>query len=289
MTTTATDAPARERNYLRYKWTAFAIGLVAGAASAFLGIGGGLIMVPALVWLCGVTQHQAVGTSLAVILPTALAAAVRYHHEAIERRLPGLDLAVIVCLSVGGVAGAYLGASLANALNARQLRGIFGLFVIAVGLWMVYRSLADGAPHGAPTVVDAAQGVRLFGVGVAVGVVSGLFGVGGGLVMVPALALFLGYSQHLAQGTSLAVIIPVSLSGGWVHFRRGNVVTPLAVFLSLGAVLGAWVVAGRVFAIPQDVLRGVFGCFLMFVGGSMAVGARRGAPLPAGSKGVGPR
>jgi uncharacterized protein len=249
--------------------TAFVVGFVAGLASTLLGIGGGLLMVPSMVWMLRIRQHRAVGTSLAVILPTAIAAAYRYDREAVARHLPGLDMGVILWLALGGVIGAVFGAKLANAIGAKQLRRMFGVFVVLVGMWMIIRHMAQ-VPPGAHGPVDFARALELVCVGVLVGVISGLLGVGGGLVMVPALALIVGYDQHLAQGTSLAVIIPVSISGAFIHFLRGNVIWSLTLWLAIGAVLGAWIMAGAVFNIPKEILRILFGVFLIAIGVSMA-------------------
>jgi uncharacterized protein len=270
---------SQPRELVRSPATGFVIGLIAGGFSALLGIGGGLIMVPALVYLLRIREHRAVGTSLAVILPTALAAAFRYTQEAVLRDEPAIQMAVVLWLAVGGVIGALVGAIVANLLNARQLRQVFGLFVVAVGAWMLFGTVPAGTEYAA-TEAPTAPALTLIGIGVIVGMLSGLLGVGGGLVMVPVLVLLLTYPQRLAQGTSLAVIIPVSISGALMHMRRGNIVWPLVPWLCAGAVLGAWVVVGPVFELRQDVLRMIFGVFLVVVGLSMIV-ARRGKPQPA--------
>ena len=280
MTEPTAPAPEERPEITRSPVQATVIGLLAGAASSLLGIGGGLLMVPAMVHTLRIRQHRAVGTSLAVILPTALAAAVRYHHEAIEHNEPGLELRVILWLAIGGVVGAVLGARIANALGARQLRRAFGVFVILTGMLMIAR--LTPAPQHAETM-DAGRMVVMTLVGVLVGAVSGLLGVGGGLIMVPALVLLMGYPQHQAQGTSLAVIIPVSISGSLVHFLRGNVIWSLAIWQAAGAVLGAWLVAGTVFGIPQETLRLLFGAFLIFMGVTMVQSRKPPAAPPAGT------
>lgn len=280
-----TSPPAAEERpeITRAPVTAFAIGLLAGVLSALLGIGGGLIMVPGMTQMLRIRQHRAVGTSLAVILPTAIAASYRYHQEAIEKGTQGLQFWIIFWLAVGGVLGAMYGARIANAIGARQLRRVFGVFVVITGMWMIVRALTD-FPSGVGAAVDVARALQMLGIGILVGVISGLLGVGGGLVMVPALALAIGTPQHQAQGTSLAVIIPVSISGALVHMQRGNVVWPLVPALSFGAVLGAWVMAGSVYNIPQDTLRILFGAFLLFIGVSM-VSTRPPPPKPEPNSG----
>jgi uncharacterized protein len=262
--------PEEPSEITRAPVTSFVLGLIAGVGSALLGIGGGLIMVPGMVWLLRFRQHRAVGTSLAVILPTAIAAAYKYHHEAVARHTPGLQFWVVFWLAVGGVLGARYGAALANRLAAKQLKRAFGVFVAITGIVMATGIVSRVGP-GVGGSLDVLRSVEILLVGVAVGILSGLLGVGGGLIMVPALVLLMGYPQHQAQGTSLAVIIPVSISGALIHMGRGNVAWGIALWLSAGAVVGAWIMAGRVFGIPGETLRMVFGIFMIAMGASMAI------------------
>lgn len=249
--------------------TAFVLGLLAGAGSAFLGIGGGLLMVPGMAYFLRIQQRRAVGTSLAVILPTAIVGALGYHAEATARGLPGLNIWVVLWLAVGGVFGARWGATLANRLNAKQLRGTFGIFVMATAIYMIFRALSFQVKPAGVTQLDLVHSLELVVTGVLVGIVSGLLGVGGGLVMVPALALIMGFSQHDAQAISLAVIIPVSISAGIVHLAAGNIIGSLALPMSVGAVLAAWVTSSKVFLVPDGRLKLIFGIFLLVIGASM--------------------
>jgi uncharacterized membrane protein YfcA len=278
--------PQERPEITRAPATAFVIGLVAGALSALLGIGGGLIMVPAMVAMLRLRQHRAVGTSLAVILPTAAVAALQYNFAFEKSGAEGLQLAVIAWLSAGGVVGALIGAVVANAIGAKSLRRIFGIFVILSGVVMIAKASGfwPGGGSGQPAALGVTQGFQMLLVGALVGVIAALLGVGGGLVMVPALALLLGYDQHLAQGTSLAVIIPVSISGAYAHTRRGNVVWPLVGPMGLGAVLGAAVVANTVFHIRAPSLQTMFGLFMLAVGIGMA--RNRTTPRRSGDTGT---
>lgn len=261
MAESAQPAAEERPEILHAPATALAIGLVAGIGSALLGIGGGLIMVPAMVFLLRIRQHRATGTSLAVILPAAAAAVYQYG-------IHGREVPVVICLSIGGVVGATFGAILAALLNAKQLRQVFGVFVMLTGAVMLLPRAAPTTPLMESLTPGAA--LLLIGTGVLVGIVSGLLGVGGGLVMVPVLVLLLGFTQKEAQAMSLAVIIPVSLSGVIAHYRRGNVIPGLAVWLSMGAVVGATVMGHYVQKIENATLRIVFGIFLILVGISMA-------------------
>lgn len=100
-------------------------------------------------------------------------------------------------------------------------------------------------------------------VGVAAGFLAGLLGVGGGIVMVPAMVLLFGFDQHVAQGTSLLVILPAALTGSYTHHRNGRLVLRDASLLATGGIIGA--VIGSVFALSlEDVLlRRLFAGFLL--------------------------
>jgi uncharacterized membrane protein YfcA len=102
------------------------------------------------------------------------------------------------------------------------------------------------------------------GVGLFTGIISGLMGIGGGNVLVPASTILLHLVQHQAQGVSLVVIIPTAVSGAWTHYQRGNVNLRVAALLTPGAVLGG-LAGGRVAqAIPSDQLRITFGVILLY-------------------------
>ncbi|MFN2490687.1 MAG: TSUP family transporter [Actinomycetota bacterium] len=102
--------------------------------------------------------------------------------------------------------------------------------------------------------------------GIAVGVLSALFGVGGGLLMVPFMALVLEEGQHLAEGTSLLVIVPTAIAGVLVHRKKDFVSFPHAALLGLGGVGGAFLGARLALELPADLLQLYFGAFLALMG-----------------------
>ena len=108
------------------------LGLIAGTASGFLGIGGGTIIVPALVYLCGFTQHQAQGTTLAMMIPPiGLLAALQYYY----RGQVNIKVAAILC--VGFFIGGLLGATMVKTIPDLMLKRIFGVFLALVALKMI--------------------------------------------------------------------------------------------------------------------------------------------------------
>jgi len=240
------------------------IGVATGVASGLLGVGGGFVMVPALLML-GTPQREANGTSLAVILPVAVVGA------GILGQGHAVNLEVGIALAIGSVGGAVLGARLTRRLSDLFLRRAFGVMAVAVGIVII----ADAVLRAVSGNVHMTAGldptgislwVMAFVVGAIAGVLSGLLGIGGGAVMVPAMTLLMGLTQHAAQGTSLLVIIPTAISGSITHFRMGNIRLQTAGWLSLGGVVGA--VAGALLALasPDQLLRLLFGAYLTFTG-----------------------
>lgn len=105
--------------------------------------------------------------------------------------------------------------------------------------------------------------------GLTAGVLSGLLGVGGGIVLVPMMVFVLGVSQHIAQGVSLLVIIPTAASGLWHLHKEKLVDYRTAALLSGGAILGALISANIVQSIPAAELKKIFGVFIIIMGGRM--------------------
>lgn len=100
--------------------------------------------------------------------------------------------------------------------------------------------------------------------GLFIGVASGILGVGGGVFLVPIMTLGFAFPQHLAQGTSLAAILPTAIVGAWTHHRRGSLVREAALWVGLGGGVGAAVGAVVALALPRDILARGFGLVLLY-------------------------
>jgi uncharacterized membrane protein YfcA len=115
--------------------------------------------------------------------------------------------------------------------------------------------------------------VGLILIGVLAGVLAGMFGIGGGLVIVPALALLYGMRQHAAVGTSLgALLLPVGALSAWVYWKNGNLNIAYSALIAVGLVLGAYVGARLVEPVSDLTLRRMFGAFLLVVSVKMLWG-----------------
>jgi len=103
-------------------------------------------------------------------------------------------------------------------------------------------------------------------VGVAAGILSGLIGIGGGIIIIPALVILCGFSQHLAQGTTLALMVPpIGLLAAWTYYKAGFVDMKVAAIICLGFVAGSLLGAKFATGIPEPILRKTFGGFLLLV------------------------
>lgn len=103
-------------------------------------------------------------------------------------------------------------------------------------------------------------------IGVVAGVAAGMFGIGGGLIIVPALALLYGLTQHAAVGTSLgAILLPVGALAAWVYYKNGNLNVRYSLLIAAGLLIGAFLGAKLVEPISDLTLRRLFGAFLLVV------------------------
>jgi hypothetical protein len=242
---------------------ALAVGLLAGVASGLFGVGGGIVMVPAAMFLLGQSFHVAKAASLLVI--TTVTAIGIWEH----RRERHVDLALGLMLGAGGASGSYLATLLAEQLRDAQLQAGFGVLLVATGarLWFEMRERDVG--H-APRWVAAPL------VGFGAGALAGLFGVGGGVLMVPAM-VFLGVPVHTAVGTSLVAVLTNAAMGTAVglFLGYGAALLALGAPLALGAAAGIRLGARAASRMPAVRLRRGFGAFLVAVGLFMALTSGR--------------
>ena len=212
------------------------VGLAAGFLSGMFGVGGGILIVPGLVLVAKMDQRIAHGTSLAAVLPISAASLLSYwSHDHVDWR-------VSACLAIGALMGAVLGTKLLNVLPHRTLAVAFAgiLAITAIRLFLPLDSGVRG-------VLDFGTIAALIVIGVATGILAGLLGVGGGVIMVPAMMMLLQLPAAVAKGTSVAVIIPTSLMGTYRNRTKKNVDLRAAAIVGLGgipsAIIGGWISA----------------------------------------------
>jgi uncharacterized membrane protein YfcA len=110
--------------------------------------------------------------------------------------------------------------------------------------------------------------VEVFGfvlLGIATGVVASTMGIGGGIIFVPSLVVFFGFTQHIAQGTSLAIIVPTAVVGTVLHAKRGRVEWRVALLIAVGGVVGGLIGSRAALALDPDLLRRMFAALLVAI------------------------
>ena len=239
-----------------------AVGLVAGVLSGLFGVGGGIVMTPGVQTFLGVGPIVALATPLPVIFPTAIAGALRY------RAAGELDLAAARRLVLAGVPAAALGALATEAVPTELLLIVTSALLAWQGVGIVRGTDAPReAPGGRADLVPTSL------IGAAAGFVSGLLGIGGGLLMVPLLTGWLGMPLKRALGTSLAAIVGMVVPGTVVHALLGNIAWDVALALVVGAVPGARLGAKLALGSRERTLRVLVGSFLLAV--ALLYGARQ--------------
>jgi uncharacterized protein len=261
------EVPAHTRR--RQVGLAVVIGVGAGGLSGLFGVGGGILIVPGLVLLVGAAQRRAHATSLAAIVPIALAGAAGYALEG------AVDWPAAALLTAGGAAGALLGTHALRRVPDRGLRVTFALFLLGAAAALPFEVTAGGQVPS----VDLLNGGLLVALGILAGALAGLLGVGGGIVMVPGLVLLVSVAQEVAKGTSLVVIIPTALVGTVRNVGHGDVDLPVAAAVGLSGALSSFLAS--ILAVRMDpVLSAVlFGALLVAMATRLLLAAR-GRPVP---------
>jgi uncharacterized protein len=222
------------------------IGAAGGGVSGLLGIGGAAILSPLLQLLLGCSQYTAQGLSLAVILPpVGIPALLAYRRAGVR-----LAWGTIATLGSGFVVFAYVGGRTAQVVPELALRLMFLVFLL-VSAFRVWRSTrASVQPEATaeqltPVAVTQSH-VTVAGIGAVAGFASGLMGIGGGILLVPALRRYCGMSRLQAQATTLAMMLPpVGLPAVMVYATKGIFAWPLLLTLVAGFVVGSYA-GGRV-------------------------------------------
>ena len=240
------------------------VGLGAGFLSGVFGVGGGILIVPGLVFFAKMDQRRAHGTSLAAVLPISIASLITYwSHDHV-------DWHVALWLAIGAIGGAILGTKLLKTARHDVLSYGFAFILVLSAVRLYWTTSADGR-----TGLSVAAALVLVLVGVATGTLAGLLGVGGGVIMIPAMVLLLGEFNVIAKGTSLAVIIPTSITGTIRNRKSANVDVKAATVVGLSGIVSA--VAGGSLAanMSESLSNALFATLLLVVAAQMVYRERR--------------
>jgi uncharacterized membrane protein YfcA len=248
------------------------IGLVAGLLSALFGVGGGVIVVPALVAFQRFPLKQATATSLFAIGFTAVFGGIRYG-------LSG-DVHFVDAMLIGipAMLGVTFGTTLQKRISTRVLHLGFAVVAAATGLKLL---TGVGGFESSSSSITVEHLLLVGALGILAGILSGLFGVGGGIIFVPALTLGVGLAQLQAEATSLVAMIPVVALGAYRQWRQGLVHVDVSLTVGLISVPGVLVGAAIATSLTDGTLTKAFGVFMLFVAAQMGLRGLRHTPNPA--------
>ncbi|MCL6358512.1 MULTISPECIES: sulfite exporter TauE/SafE family protein [Pectobacterium] len=236
------------------------LGVGLGVCGGMLGIGGGLIAIPVLGILFGMDQHLAQGTALVMITPNVLIGFLRY------RQRNRIDTRIALTMCVFASVSAYFAAHIASSIDVHHLQNAFAIFLLVLAAYYMFQWYNKQRNHSSDIVLSTKYLPLL---GVASGFMSGIFTVGGGLVVVPVLVTLFAFAQTQAQGMALILVVPGALAALLSYSQAGNVDWSIGLPLALGGIFSvSWGVA-LAHKMPVAYLRGAFCLVLVGVGITM--------------------
>ena len=234
-----------------------ALALLVGLSLGLLGGGGSILTVPLFVYVLGFEAKQAIAMSLAVVGATGLVGAVRHGQ------IGNLNLRVALIFGPVAMVGTYLGARLSVFFSGTAQLVLFAVVMLAAAIFMLRDPQAEGGSRESVVAHPVALLTLVVVEGLVVGVLTGLVGVGGGFLIVPAL-LLLGLPMKQAVGTSLLVIALKSFAGFAGYLPQVEVNWEFIAGFTAMAIVGIWIGAHVVQFVSQRVLRRTF-AILLFV------------------------
>ncbi|NEQ53936.1 MAG: sulfite exporter TauE/SafE family protein [Leptolyngbya sp. SIO3F4] len=230
-------------------------GVVTGMLAGLLGIGGGVILVPLMITL-GYAPIKVVATSSLAIAITAIAGSIQ------NWRMGCLDLTKVVYLGVPALITAQLGVRIATRIPPHVILILFGAFLLANIYLIDCRQRLAVDPKNSGSASFNSLNSELF-VGAVAGLLTGVLGVGGGIVMITLQMLLLGRHIKAAIQTSLGVLAGVALSACVVHATKGNLLLAPGLMLGLGSLFGVRMSARFLPKLPDTTVKLIFRIFLM--------------------------
>lgn len=246
------------------------VGIFAGILSGLFGIGGGIVIVPTLIAFFGMGMLNANATSLAaMLLPVGLLGVINYYKAGY------INIKDSLWIAAGLLFGSYFGAELAVSVNVSLLSKLYAGFLLYIAI--SYLNIPALISRKVTTVenikpVNHEQiSVWLFiALGLFAGIIAGMFGKGGGIIIVPVLIKFFRYEQKAATATSLAALqLPVGLPSIIVYAHDGYFNLLFAVIMAVGIVFGVFFGSKLAIKLPAALFKRVYALFLLGVAAYM--------------------
>jgi uncharacterized membrane protein YfcA len=231
-----------------------ALGFGIGLSLGLMGGGGSLLTVPALVYLVGQTPQTAVTTSLAIVGANSLMGA------SFHRAQGTLNWKVALTFGGAGMMVAYLSAGLSKMMPEAFLLVAFALIMLLVGGLMLTRTSIDSVEMNKPRSLSV-----VIASGAGVGLMTGILGIGGGFLIVPALVMLVGLPMQMAVGTSLIIIAMNSLAGFLGHAGDGSLNMTMTIIFTVAGLVGTFAGAKLNKRLPAGKLQKVFAWFVILL------------------------
>jgi uncharacterized protein len=232
------------------------IGVGAGILGSLIGIGGGIIISPALAFL-GLAPAQVASTSLIAVSSTSSSSVIAY------ARLRKIKYSIGLKMALFSSPGAILGAFLSINISPVQFRLLFAVLLLATGLYLLFRnSVLSGQKFNTNSILFK---IMFYFGSITAGIISSLFGIGGGVLFVPLLVLIIGMNMSSAVPTSQLALLSTSLVGTITHVILGNPEYVYALFLCIGSFAGAQIGAKLSGRFRGSTLEKIFAFVLMAV------------------------
>ncbi len=254
---------------------ALAIGLATGLLSGTFGIGGGIVCTPMLRLLMHLDAHMAIGTTLALIVPTSVAGAINYVKEKL------VDIEMVKMLVLPAIIGTLIGAELTVHVDGRILMLLFAALITLAAIDLLsgfshklkqqavakpefdQTKVYQAIPDLAEVLPKKASWLKVLPVGLLTGLLAGFFGVGGGFILIPILLAVFGMSAKSAFGTSLLVVACLSVPGTIAHSINHHVEFSLVLVMALGAVPGSMLGSKLALRLKDSLLKRAFGVIML--------------------------
>lgn len=224
--------------------------------SGLVGIGGGVILVPLLVLRLNMLQRKAQGTSLVIVLFSAITGSIIYSLNL------SVDLIASLILALGAAISIPFGISSCHKLSDHNLKRYFGVLLIVVAIVLILKIYLSF--NFIPPTMFVKISV-LLAIGLVTGFISGLMGIGGGAITVSAMVIFAGMSQQVAQGSSLLAMLPTAAIGARQYWNLGSVETSFLPGIIVGMIMGTFLGGNLAFLLPSNFLTIVFALLLMLI------------------------
>lgn len=234
------------------------LGLLIGAVLGLVGAGGSIIAIPALVYGVGLSPAQAIPSSLIIVGFAAITAVL-------PRIRNNIDWTTALLVGGAGIPAAWLGAATSRLIDPNMLMLAFAALMVAAAVRMLTAKSRDVATDSSVTRRLRTHIPQALVVGVAVGFLTGLFGIGGGFIIAPALILLLGLRAGRAVGTSLVIIIINSAAGITAHLGNLEINWPVVLTFTGAAVVGSLIAARFANKLPDRTIKITFGIIVLAV------------------------